>query len=196
MRPAHVGILRFCQGPVCLLAWLACPGPALAQGRAARFLGVERWQATSATHVAVQIQGRSKDRTDTYKFRFERHQIQGTKESWEWTLKVKASDKDRNELMEGTVSEESTSDFRLELDTGSDEAVLQVHMRPTKAKVRAGVFDRTAMSLSMDQPDQDFEWRAPIADDSTSLVFHKEARDDLVVGSIDSVWTLTLEPDD
>lgn len=196
MRRARAGFRWFSHGYVLLVMWAACANPVLAQGRAARFQGVERWLATATNHISVQIQGRGKERNDTNRFKLERHQVQGTVETWEGTAKVKGSDHDENLMMSGSISGEATSDYRLEIDANSDDAVLHIHVRSSKSTLQASMFGRQVQQMSLDQPTPDFDLRAAISDDAESLEFRRESHNDLLVGRIDSVSVLTLVPDE
>ena len=118
------------------------------------------------------------------------------KEVWEGISKVKGTDKDSNLLMWGSVKSEATFEYRLELDANSDEALLYVHASAMKSKAKIGFFGGPGKELPLDQPDQDAVLRTLITDDSDSLVFRQESHDDMVIGRIDSVTTLTFEPDE
>jgi hypothetical protein len=184
------------RGLVPLVLWAGCAIPLLGEGKAARFQGVERWQATGTTEMTIQIQGQTKQRKNSHQFKLERHQVQGTTETWEGTSTVKRSDKDSNRLMWGSVSGEATADYRLELDANADEALLHVHVHSVKGKGQFGILGGAGQPFSVDQPDRDIDLRAPITDDSDSLVFRQDIHTDLMVGALDSISILTFVPDE
>ena len=196
MPCARVWFCWFSRALALSALWSGCAAPVLAEGKAARFQGVERWQATGTTDITVQIQGQTKHRKDTHQFKLEHHQVQGTTETWEGTSTVKGSDKDSNVLMWASVKGEATTDYRLELDANADEAMLHVHMHSVKRKGQVGLLDLPGKPLPMDQSDRDLDLRAPITDDSDSLEFRQAIHTDLIVGALDSVSILTFVPDE
>ena len=86
-----------------LIGTLAIAPPALAQGTAAQFQGVERWQGTYTYDIDITLAGTSKHRSGSTKFVLDKHRVEGSTEIWEGRIKSKESDEDRAGVFSGTV---------------------------------------------------------------------------------------------
>ena len=103
------------QWPLCFAAaWistLAFAPSAVAQGTAAQFQGVERWQGTYTWDIDITLAGNRKHRSGETKFTLDKHRVEGSTEIWEGKIKSKESDEDRAGVFSGTLVGGKTADL-------------------------------------------------------------------------------------
>jgi hypothetical protein len=146
-----------------LICTLAFPPSAGAQGTAAQFQGVERWQGTSTFDIDITVAGVRKHRSGSTKFVLEKHRVEGSTETWEGKLKSKDSDEDRAGVFSGTVIGGRTADLKLILDLNGDVAKLTSHSEASKHKMKMKIMGQTIQSMNFQQPAQDGSAETPIA---------------------------------
>jgi len=74
-----------------LICTLAFSPAARAQGTAAQFQGVERWQGTYTYDIDITLAGTRKHRSGSTKFMLDKHRVEGSTEIWEGKIKSKES---------------------------------------------------------------------------------------------------------
>src|SRR5215210_5809243 len=68
---------------VALMCTLLLPPSVRAQGTAAQFQGVERWQGTYTYDIDITVAGTRKHRSGETKFVLDKHRVEGSTEIWE-----------------------------------------------------------------------------------------------------------------
>ena len=180
------------QWSYCLAAYigpLALPPAALAQGTAAQFQGVERWQGTYTYDIDITLAGTRKQKSGETKFVLDKHRVEGSTEIWEGKIKSKESDEDRAGVFSGTLVGGKTADLKLILNMSGDVATLTSHSEPSKHKMKMKIMGKTIQSMNVQQPAQDGSAEIRIAEATDSLVFTQESANMGV--SMKSVMTLT-----
>jgi hypothetical protein len=172
-----------------LICTLAFSPPASAQGTAAQFQGVERWQGTYTYDIDITLAGTRKHRSGSTKFVLDKHRVQGSTEIWEGKIKSKESDEDRAGVFSGTLVGGKTADLKLILDMNGDVAKLASHSDASKHKMKMKIMGQTIQSMNVEQPARDGSAEIQIAEDADSLVFTQESANMSV--SMKSVMTLT-----
>jgi hypothetical protein len=163
---------------VFLAAWigpLAFSPPAVAQGTAAQFQGVERWQGTYTYEIDITVSGTRKHRSGSTKFVLDKHRVEGSTETWEGRIKSKNSDEDQTGVFSGTLVGGKTADLKLILDLGGNVAKLTSHSGPSKHKMKMKIMGRTIQSMTFQQPAQDGSAETPVPETADSLVFAQES---------------------
>jgi hypothetical protein len=150
---------------------LAVAPSAHAQGTAAQFQGVERWQGVYTYDIDITLAGTRRHRSGSTKFVLEKHRVEGSTETWEGKLKSKESDEDRAGVFSGTLVGGKTSDLKLILDMNGDVATLASHSDATKHKMKMKVMGRTMQSMNFEQPARDGSVELQIPEVADSLVF-------------------------
>jgi len=154
---------------------LALARSAVAQGTAAQFEGVERWQGTYTYEIDISLAGTRKHKSGETKFTLDKHRVEGSREIWEGKIKSKESDEDRAGVFSGTLVGGKTADLKLILDMNGDVAKLASHSDASKHKMKMKVMGRTMQSMDVEQPAQDGSAEIQIAEDAESLVFTQES---------------------
>jgi hypothetical protein len=158
-----------------LMYTVLLPPSARAQGTAAQFQGVERWQGTYTYDIDITLAGTRKRRSGETKFALDKHRVEGSTEIWEGKIKSKESDEDRAGVFSGTLVGGKTADLKLILDMNGDVAILASHSNASKHKMKMKVMGRTMQSMDVEQPAQDGSAEIQIAEDAESLVFSQES---------------------
>lgn len=156
---------------VVVLGTLASSPRASAQGTAAQFQGVERWQGTYTYDIDITLAGTRKRKSGETKFTLDKHRVEGSTEIWEGKIKSKESDEDRAGVFSGTLVGGKTADLKLILDMNGDVAKLVSHSDASKHKMKMKVMGRTMQSMDIEQPAQDGSVELQIAEGAESLVF-------------------------
>jgi hypothetical protein len=188
--PRHLGKSPW---PLSFAAWisaLAFAPSAVAQGTAAQFQGVERWQGTYTWEINITLAGTRKHKSGETKFTLDKHRVEGSTEIWEGKIKSKDSDEDQTGVFSGTLVGGKTADLKLILEMNGDVAKLASHSDPSKHKMKMKVMGQTIQSMNFEQPAQDGSAEVPIAEDAENLVFTKESDGGRGIYS-KSVMTLT-----
>ena len=160
---------------VWISALVFAPSAVVAQGTAAQFQGVERWQGTYTYDIEITLAGTRKHKSGETKFTLDKHQVQGSTEIWEGKIKSKESDEDRAGVFSGTLVGGKTADLKLILNMNGDVAKLASHADASKHKMKMKVMGRTMNSMDIEQPAQDGSAEIQIAEDADSLVFSQES---------------------
>jgi hypothetical protein len=163
---------------------------ALAQGTAAQFQGVERWQGLYTYDIDITLAGTRKHRSGSTKFVLDKHRVEGSTEIWEGKIKSKDYDEDQAGVFSGTLVGGKTADLKLILDLNGDVAKLASHSDPSKHKMKMKIMGQTIQSMNVEQPAQDGSAEAPIPEEADSLVFAQESGENMGV-SMKSMITLT-----
>jgi hypothetical protein len=153
------------------ISTLAFLPPAHAQGTAAQFQGVERWQGLYTYDIDITLAGTRRHRAGSMKFVLEKHRVVGSTETWEGRMKSKESDEDRAGVFSGTLVGGKTTDLKLILNMNGDVATLASHSDASKHKMKMKVMGRTMESMSYEQPARDGSADIQIPDVADSLVF-------------------------
>src|SRR5918992_4648767 len=126
--------LHWSHALAAVIGTLALSPSALAQGTAAQFQGVERWQGTYTYDIDITLAGTRKHKSGETKFTLDKHRVEGSTEIWEGKIKSKESDEDRADVFSGTLVGGKTADLKLILDMNGDVAKLASHSDPSKHK--------------------------------------------------------------
>jgi hypothetical protein len=167
--------LHWISAVAAYMSTLALSPPALAQGTAAQFQGVERWQGTYTYDIDITLAGTRKHKSGETKFVLDKHRVEGSTEIWEGKIKSKESDEDRAGVFSGTLVGGKTADLKLMLDMNGDVAKLLSHSDASKHKMKMKIMGQTIQSMNVDQPAQDGSAELQIAEDADSLVFAQES---------------------
>jgi hypothetical protein len=170
---------------------LAFSPPAHAQGTAAQFQGVERWQGTYTYNIDITLSGVRKHRSGSTKFVLEQHRLEGSTEIWEGKIKSKASDEDRAGVFSGTLVGGKTANLKLILDMNGNVAKLASHSDPSKHKMTMKIMGQTIQSMNIEQPAQDGSAEIQIAEVADSLVFTQASG---AATGVDMKSVMTLTP--
>jgi hypothetical protein len=157
-----------------LIGTLAFSPSALAQGTAAQFQGVERWQGTYTYDIDITAAGTRKHRSGSTKFVLDKHRVEGSREIWEGKIKSKDYDEDQTGVFSGTLVGGKTADLTLILDMTGDVAKLASHSEPSKHKMKMKIMGKTIQSMTVQQPAQEGSAEIRIAEEADSLVFTQE----------------------
>jgi hypothetical protein len=158
-----------------LIGTLALPPSAVAQGTAAQFQGVERWQGTYTYDIDITLAGTRKHRSGTTKFVLDKHRVEGSTEIWEGKIKSKDYDEDQAGVFSGTLVGGKTADLKLILDSSGDVAKLASHSEASKHKMKMKIMGQTIQSMNIQQPAQDGSAETQVPDDADHLVFTQES---------------------
>ena len=158
-----------------LIGTLAFSPAALAQGTAAQFEGVERWQGTYTYDIDITLSGVRKQRSGSTKFVLDKHRVEGSTEIWEGKIKSKDSDEDQAGVFSGTLVGGKTADLKLILDMSGDVAKLASHSEPSKHKMKMKIMGQTIQSMNFQQPAQDGSAETHVPEAADSLVFAQES---------------------
>ncbi len=158
-----------------LIGALALSPPALAQGTAAQFQGVERWQGNYTYDIDITLSGTRKHRSGSTKFVLDKHRVEGSTEIWEGKIKSKDFDEDQAGVFSGTLVGGKTADLKLILDMNGDVAKLASHSQPSKHKMKMKIMGRTIQSMNVQQPAQDGSAETQVPEAADSLVFAQES---------------------
>src|SRR6476620_11873131 len=141
----------------CLVAFLSTmgfsPSPG-AQGTAAQFQGVERWQGTYTWDIDITLAGTRKHRSGSTKFVLDKHRVEGSTEIWEGKIKGKDSDEDQAGPFSGTLVGGSTADLKLILDLTGNVAKLASHSDASKHKMKMKLLGKTIETMTYQQQAQ------------------------------------------
>jgi hypothetical protein len=173
-----------------LIGTLAIAPCALAQGTAAQFQGVERWQGTYTWDIDITLSGTRKHRSGSTKFVLDKHRVEGSTEIWEGKIKGKDSDEDQAGVFSGTLVGGKTADLKLILDLNGNVAKLASHSEPSKHKMKMKIMGKTIQSMTVQQPAQDGSAETEVPETADSLVFAQESGANSGV-SMKSMITLT-----
>jgi hypothetical protein len=176
---------------VALICTLAFSPPARAQGTAAQFQGVDRWQGAYTYDIDITLSGIRKHRSGSTKFVLGKHRVEGSTEIWEGKLKSKESDEDRAGVFSGTLVGGRTTDLKLILDLNGDVAKLTSHSDVSKHKMKMKIMGQTIQSMNVEQPAQDGSAEIRIAEVADSLVFTQESG---VATGVEMKSVITLTP--
>ena len=176
-----------------LICTLAFAPPAIAQGTAAQFQGVERWQGTYTYDIDITLAGVRKHRSGSTKFVLEKHRLEGSTEIWEGKIKGKESDEDRAGVFSGTVVGGRTANLKLILDMNGDAAKLTSHSDASKHKMKMKIMGQTIQSMNVEQPAQDGSAEIQIAEVADNLVFTQKNG---AATGVDMKSVITLTPSD
>ncbi|MGH7511421.1 MAG: hypothetical protein ACREOQ_00720 [Gemmatimonadales bacterium] len=160
-----------------------------AQGTAAQFQGVERWDGVAKLVVDINLMGASKHRSKTVKFKLDKHRVDGTTETWQGKVKGNTKDEDSAGPFSADVVGGGDGDLTLTLGMNGDVARLDVHTAASKRKMRMKATGVTLQSMDVAQPARDTRTELPIPEDAESLVFGGDADNGGV--RVKSVVTLT-----
>jgi hypothetical protein len=166
--------LQWSHSFAALIGTLALSPSALAQGTAAQFQGVERWQGNYTYDIDITLAGTRKHRSGSTKFVLDKHRVEGSTEIWEGKIKSKESDEDQAGVFSGTLVGGKTADLKLILDMNSDMAKLASHSEASKHKMTMKIMGQKIQSMDVEQPAQDGSAETPIAEGAESLVFAQE----------------------
>ncbi|HET9867592.1 MAG TPA: hypothetical protein VFQ06_09895, partial [Nitrospira sp.] len=158
-----------------MIGTLAFSPPASAQGTAAQFQGVERWQGTYTYDIDITLSGTRKHRSGETKFVLDKHRVEGSTEIWEGKIKSKDSDEDQAGPFSGTLVGGKTADLKLVLDLSGDVAKLASHSQPSKHKMKMKIMGKTIQSMNFRQPAQEGSAEIQIPEEADSLVFAQES---------------------
>lgn len=160
-----------------------------AQGTAAQFQGVERWDGAATLDVYVNLTGASRHRSKAVKFSLDQHRVNGTTEIWLGKVKGGTKDEDSAGPFSADLVGGGNSDLTLTLDMNGDVARLDVHMAASKHKMTMKAMGVKLQSMDVAQPARDTRTELPIPEDADNLVFRSDAENGGV--RVKSVVTLT-----
>ncbi len=160
-----------------------------AQGTAAQFQGVERWDGVATLDVYINLMGGSRHRSKTVKFTLDKHRASGTTETWLGKVKGGTKDEDSAGPFSGDVVGGRNSDVTLTLDMNGDVARLDVHTDASKHKMTMKAMGVKLQSMDVAQPARDTRTELPIPEDAENLVFGSDAENGGV--RVKNVVTLT-----
>ena len=158
-----------------VICTIAFSPSAVAQGTAAQFEGVERWQGTYTYDIDITVSGTRKHRTGSTKFVLDKHRVEGSTEIWEGKIKSKDFDEDQAGVFSGTLVGGKTADLKLILDLNADVAKLASHSNPSKHKAKMKIMGKTIQSMDFQQPAQDGSAEIQVPEAADSLVFAQES---------------------
>lgn len=176
-----------------LIGTLALSPSALAQGTAAQFQGVERWQGNYTYDIDITLAGTRKHRSGSTKFVLAKHRVEGSTEIWEGKIKSKDSDEDQAGVFSGTLVGGKTADLKLILAMNGGVAKLASHSEASKHKMTMKIMGQKIQSMNIQQPAQDGSAETQIAEGAENLVFAQEsgAGSDVYMKSV-----ITLTPNE
>ena len=171
----HRLALHWSHSLAALIGTLALSPAALAQGTAAQFEGVERWQGTYTYDIDITLAEARKHRSGSTKFVLDKHRVEGSTEIWEGKIKSKDSDEDQAGVFSGTLVGGKTTDLKLILDMSGNVAKLASHSKPSKHKMKMKIMGKTIQSMDVQQPAQDGSAETQVPEAADSLVFAQES---------------------